>query len=51
MLGFTEELIKDHFYWKSEWGIKWCVREIGKRYPGEALVLILSSLGEDKGEI
>lgn len=31
MLSFTEELIKGHFYWRSEWRVKWSVREIGKR--------------------
>lgn len=51
MLSFTEELIKGYFYWRSEWRVKWCGREIGKRDPGEPLVLILCSLGEDKGKI
>lgn len=51
MLSFTEELIKGYFYWRSEWRVKWCVREIGKRDPGEPLVLILSSLAEDEGKI
>lgn len=47
MLSFTEELIKGYFYWRSEWRVKWCVREIGKRDPGEPL----SSLSAASGKI